>query len=128
MWVPSENQVSSVLRHVGTGTASAATVLVTFGFLSPDQSAAVIADMKQIVDGLQQAFGGFSKIALIIGPLFATLMATLAAKSSTAASLIATLLKLAHSANTPAAADAKIAIENVVAPALAPTVVPPVAK
>lgn len=124
MQLPSANTVNSVLRHVGTAIASGGSVFVVLGFLSPDQAQSIIADMREIVDGLQQAFGGFSKIAIIVGPLFATLMATLAAKSSTAASLIATLVKIAHASNTPAAAEAKDAIEKVVAPAILPPAKP----
>lgn len=129
MDLPTANQVNSVLRHVGTASASVASVFMVLGFLTPEQSQAVIADMQQIVAGLQQAFGGFSKLIIVVGPVFAGLMATFAAKSGSAASLLSTLTKIAHS-NTPVADDAKIAIANaaaalpevqkVVAPALAP--------
>ena len=37
----------------------------------PDDAAAVVAAMHDVTSGLQQALGGFSKIAVIIGPLFA---------------------------------------------------------
>ena len=129
MGLPTENQVNAALRHVGTASASVASVFVVLGFLTPDQSQAIIADMQQIVAGLQQAFGGFSKLAIIVGPIFAGLMATFAAKSGSVTSIIATLLKTAH-ANTIASDEAKTAIvnaaaglpevEKVVAPALAP--------
>lgn len=129
MNLPTENQVNAALRHVGTASASAASVFVVLGFLSPDQAQAIIADMQQIVAGLTQAFGGFSKILIIVGPVFAGLMATFAAKSGSVGSLISSLLK--QSQGTTAAADAtKTAIvnaaatlpevEKVVAPALAP--------
>jgi len=129
MPLPTENQVNAALRHVGTATASAASVFVVFGFLTPDQAQAVIADMQQIIGGLQQAFGGFSKLALLLGPIFATLMATYAAKSGTVISMLASLNKIANS-NKSTSTEAKAAIvnaasalpevEKVVAPALAP--------
>ena len=108
--IPSENQVNSVLRHVGTSAASVASVFVVLGFLTPDQAQEVIASMQDIVAGLTQAFGGFSKLALIIGPVFATVMATLAAKSGTAASLLATVLKIATGPKGAAAVSAQNAI------------------
>ena len=129
MPLPTENQVNAALRHVGTATASVASVFVVFGFLTPDQAQAVIADMQQIIGGLQQAFGGFSKLALLLGPIFATLMATYAAKSGTVISMLASLNKIANS-NKSTSTEAKAAIvnaasalpevEKVVAPALAP--------
>ena len=121
MALPTENQVNAALRHVGTASASVASVFVVLGFLSPEQSAAVIADMQQIVAGLQQAFGGFSKLALVLGPVMATVMATYAAKSGSAASMLGNLIKMTHNSNAPAADEAKAAIVNVVAPALAVT-------
>ena len=121
MELPTENQVNAALRHVGTASASVASVFVVLGFLTPDQSSAVIADMQEIVAGLQQAFGGFSKLALVLGPVLATVMATYAAKSGSAASMIGALIKITHKTNTIAADDAKAAIVNVVAPALAVT-------
>jgi len=129
MALPTENQVNAALRHVGTAAASAASVFVVFGFLTPEQAQSVIADMQDIVGGLQQAFGGFSKLALLLGPIFTTLMATYAAKSGTVFNLLATLNKIANSSK-PVSTDAKAAIvnaasalpevEKVVAPALAP--------
>jgi hypothetical protein len=110
MNLPTENQVNAALRHVGTATASAASVFVVLGFLSPEQAQAVIADMQQIVDGLQQVFGGFSKLLIVIGPVFATVMAGFAAKSGGAANLVASVLKIATGPASPAAAEAQKAI------------------
>jgi hypothetical protein len=71
MQVPTQDQVNAALRHVGTATATAATVFVVLGLLNADQSAAVIADMKDITDGLGQAVGGFSKLLIVVGPVAA---------------------------------------------------------
>ncbi len=125
MALPTENQVNAALRHVGTSAATATTIFVMLGFLNADQAQGILAAMQDVVAGLQQAFGGFSKIAIIIGPVFATMMATYAAKSGSAASLVGTLLKMAHKdeAAKTALVNATTAlpeVEKVVAPALAP--------
>ena len=125
MGLPTENQVNAALRHVGTSAATAVTVFTALGFLSPEQAQGIVAAMQDVVAGLQQAFGGFSRIAIIIGPVFATLMAAYAAKSGSAASLVGTLLKMAHTDATAKTAlvnatSALPEVQKVVAPALAP--------
>lgn len=91
MQLPSDAVVNSVLRHIGTGGGAVVGTLATLGFLTPENAQAVITDMHQIMDGLTQAWGGFSKIAVIAGPAFAAVMAALAARSSTLKSLIASV-------------------------------------
>jgi len=125
MPLPTENQVNAALRHVGTSAATAITVFTALGFLTPEQSQGIVSAMQDVVAGLQQAFGGFSKIAIIVGPIFATLMAAYAAKSGSASSLVGTLLKMAN--NNDAAKTALVnattslpEVEKVVAPTLAP--------
>lgn len=75
MNLPTNDQVSAALRHVGTAGATTVGVFAVLGILSPDQVAAVIADIHQITDGLQQTFGGVSKIIIIVGPIAATYFA-----------------------------------------------------
>ena len=91
MQLPSDAVVNSALRHVGTAGGTAVGIFATLGFLSPDNAQAVIVALHQMTDGLQQAFGGFSKIVVIVGPAFAALMAGFAAKSSTLKSLLASV-------------------------------------
>ena len=83
MQLPSEAVVNSVLRHVGTSAGTAVGIFVTLGYLSPTNAQGILADLHQMMDGLQQAFGGFSKLMLILGPTFAALMTAVAGRSST---------------------------------------------
>jgi hypothetical protein len=100
--LPTENQVNSALRHVGTATGTTVGLFVVLGQLSPEQASSIIAAMHQVTDGLQQAFGGISKISLIIGPLFAAWMALMAGKSAGVKSQLANILKIATSSGAGA--------------------------
>jgi hypothetical protein len=105
--VPSENSVNAALRHIGTATGTATGIFVVLGFLSPEQSASIIQAMHDVTAGLQQAFGGFSKIALIAGPVFAAWMATMASRSATVKSQISSILNATKSSSSVTAEDAK---------------------
>ena len=75
--------VNSVLRHVGTSAGTVFTVFTVLGFLSPDDAQKAITALHKVTDGLQQAFGGISQLALILGPAFAGTMAWFAGTAST---------------------------------------------
>jgi hypothetical protein len=88
MQMPSSDVVNAVLRHVVTSAATVATVFVTFGFISPENSQALLADIQQIVAGLKQTYGGLSNLVIILGPAVAAASAWFAGNSSTLKSLL----------------------------------------
>jgi ABC-type transporter Mla subunit MlaD len=90
MW--NEKVVYSALRHVGTAGATAATIFGVLGLLTPDQVATFTAAMKEVMDGLQQTIGGISKLVVVLGPVFAALMAGLAGSSATLTAQIKSVL------------------------------------
>jgi hypothetical protein len=93
MLAPTSNQVSAVLRYATNSAASVGGVLVIMGFLSPDQSAALLADLHQITDGLQQAFGGFSKASALLGPIIVIWVAKMGYSASSLSSILKTVEK-----------------------------------
>jgi len=82
------NVVNAVLRHVGTAGGTTVGVLATLGMISPDDSAKAVAQLHQMMDGLTQAVGAASQLAVIMGPAFATIMAVFAGRSATLKSLL----------------------------------------
>src|SRR5271165_2094015 len=71
MQLPTSEQVSAAMRHVGTATATATAMMALLGVLNQDQVQAVVVDVHQITDGLQQVFGGASKLVVLLGPIAA---------------------------------------------------------
>lgn len=94
MPLPSEAVVNSVLRHVGTSAATAVSIFVTLGYISPENAQEVLAATHQVMDGLQQVFGGLSKIAIILGPAAAAVTTWLAGRSSTVRATLARVAQL----------------------------------
>jgi hypothetical protein len=71
MKLPTADQVNAGLKHIGTAGATVATVAAVFGFIPQDKVTEITADLHQIADGLTNAFGGFSKLFMILGPIAA---------------------------------------------------------
>jgi hypothetical protein len=69
MKLPSTDQVTAGLRHVGTAAATTGTIFVVLGLVPQDQLAGLLNGLHETTDGLSKAFGGFSKVIAIIGPL-----------------------------------------------------------
>lgn len=79
MPLPSANQVDAALRHAYT---AAGTVLALGAVVAvvPQESVQPIMDaLRQTGDGLQQVFGGMSKLLVIVGPIVGAWMAKIAA-------------------------------------------------
>jgi hypothetical protein len=81
MKLPTSDQVNAGMKHVGTIGATVFTLAAAVGFIPQNQVADLTADFHEVVDGLTQAFGGFSKLALIIGPIAAIWFAKRAVNS-----------------------------------------------
>ena len=91
MQVPSQNQINTAFRYAGSAVAWAGGAFVFLGVLSPDQSSALIADMHQITDGLQQAIGGVSKAVVVIGPVIGIYLAKVGYSSGNLPNILKTL-------------------------------------
>lgn len=114
MQMPTQPQIDAALRHAytsaGTLLAFAAVVAVI-----PQESVQPIIDaLRQVGDGLQQVFGGASKLAIIVGPIVAGWMAKIAA---TSASIKNQAASLKASAESPKAAVAETAKTEILAAA-----------
>jgi hypothetical protein len=66
---PTSNQVNAGLRHAGTAGGAVVTVFGVLGLLSQEDAAKVIANLHTLVDSLTLAFGAFSAIVAIVGPV-----------------------------------------------------------
>jgi len=112
--LPSSGSVNAVLRHVGTASITAATVLGTIGILPSDKVQDVVNGLQHVASGLQEAFGGFSSLVVILGPVAVVWIAKAAAF---AGSLRGQL--------TSVAANPEVRIEGrIVAPAAVANAVP----
>ena len=83
-----QNEVTTALRYAGSAAVWSGGALVFLGVLSPEQSTALIADVHQMTDGLQQAFGGFSKAIVLIAPIVGVYLAKVGVTSSSLTNLI----------------------------------------
>lgn len=73
MNVPTQAQVSAALRHVYTSAATVLAIGTIVAVVPQDQVQPIMDALRQTGDGLQQVFGGVSKLVLIIGPIIAAL-------------------------------------------------------
>lgn len=87
----------NLLAQVGSNGMTALTVLGVLGFLSPEQSTALIAAIHEFNDGLVQTFGALGKMWIILGPLVAGIFVKLGISNPTVQNILATLTKAATS-------------------------------
>lgn len=80
--MPSMPQVNAALRHGVTASATIFTVLGVLAVVPQDQIAGLIQDLHDIQSGLSQAFGGFSKLWIVLGPIAGIWMAKIAGASA----------------------------------------------
>lgn len=98
------NQLNAGLRHVYTAVGTAFTILVALAVIPQDQVQPALDAIHQIGDGIQQIFGGASKLWIILGPI----IASLAAKGAvTAASFKNQLKSVTTAASKPENTEAK---------------------
>ena len=67
--LPTKSQIATAGRYAGTIAGTAASVAAVMGVLTPDQSAAFVADVKAIIDDLGQLFGDVSKLVILVIPI-----------------------------------------------------------
>jgi Mn2+/Fe2+ NRAMP family transporter len=106
----SSAQVRAGLRHVATASVTAATVLGTLGLLSADQTRDIISGLQQLGNGLQDVFGGASKVIIILGPIAAGWIAKVAVTSASLKSQLTAI-----SQNKQVQIDGKIIVPESVA-------------
>lgn len=69
MALPTQAQVNTILRYAGTAVGTVASFGAVLGVLTPDQSAALVADVKAVIDDMTKLFGDVSKLVLFILPI-----------------------------------------------------------
>lgn len=67
--LPTTGQVNAGLRHAGTAAGTAVTIGAALGMMSSDDAAKVIAALQHVTHGLEEAFGGFATIFVVVGPI-----------------------------------------------------------
>lgn len=65
------DEIQSLLRHGYTAAGTALTIGTMIAVIPPDAVQPAIAALHDMGDGLQQAFGGASKLVLLFGPIIA---------------------------------------------------------
>lgn len=73
------DEIQSLLRHGYTAAGTALTIGTLIAVVPQDAVQPTLAALHDIGDGLQQAFGGASKLVLIFGPIIIGLSAKVAA-------------------------------------------------
>lgn len=67
--LPTKAQLATAARYAGAAAGTAASVGAVLGVLTPDQSAAIVADVKAIIDDMTNLFGDVSKLVLLVMPI-----------------------------------------------------------
>lgn len=74
MKLPSSEQVNAGLRHLGTASVTAATVLAALGALPQEKVQDVTDNIHKVMDGLNQVYSGLSALVVILGPVAVVLI------------------------------------------------------
>jgi hypothetical protein len=69
-----QEQVNNIIRHAGTFVGGALALAGTLAVLSATQVVDAQAALQDIIAGLSQAWGGFWKLGIVIGPTIALVM------------------------------------------------------
>jgi hypothetical protein len=96
MQMPSSDQVSSLLRQGYTAAGTAFTIAAMVAVIPQDAVQPAIAALHEVGDGLQQAFGGVSKLVVILGPVVMGLSARAAAFAVSLKSQVAKVHDASH--------------------------------
>jgi hypothetical protein len=91
---PTNAQFAAALRYAGTAAGTIATVGAALGVLTPDQSAALIADMHAVLDDISQLVGDLWKLALLLLPVATFYLAKMGWNSASPKSQIASVQAL----------------------------------
>lgn len=83
------DQIQSILRHGYTAAGTALTIGTLIAVVPADAVQPAIAALHDVGDGLQQAFGGVSKLVIIFGPIVVGISAKAAAFAASLRSQVA---------------------------------------
>lgn len=129
MNLPTEGQVSAAMRHVYTSAGTVLAIGTIVAVVPQDQVQPIMDALRQVGDGLQQVFGGVSKLVLIAGPIVVGWMGKIAAAR---AGFTSQLKSVISTASAPENVDKKAAVvaatasmpevEQIIAPELADAV------
>ena len=121
--LPTKSQLAAAGRYAGTIAGTAASVAAIMGVLTPDQSAAFVADVKAVIDDLGRLFGDVSKLAILVVPIATLYLAKIGYSSASPKKQIAAVESLDNAHVT--VTDPKLAegIPGVEVKAPAPTLV-----
>jgi hypothetical protein len=92
--LPTKAQLTTVARYVGTIAGTTASVGAVLGVLTPDQSAAMVADVHAVIDDLGQLFGDVTKLVLLVLPIATVWLAKIGYTSASPKSQIASVQAL----------------------------------
>lgn len=79
MQMPDQDTINSLLRQGYTAGGTALTIAAMLAVIPQDAVQPAIAALHQVGDGLETAFGGFSKLTILFGPIIVGLSAKAAA-------------------------------------------------
>lgn len=124
--MPTENQINAALRHVYTVGGTVLTMAAVVAVIPQDSVQPAIMALHDVGDGLHQAFGGATKLLLIVGPALTAIPGARAFINSGFGKQLASVISQAKSSDTRekseqvAVATATLPeVEKIVAPALA---------
>lgn len=79
MALPTAQQVDAALRHAYTSAGTVLAICALAAVIPKEDVQPILDALHQIGDGLEQVFGGASKLVIIIGPVVAVWMGKIAA-------------------------------------------------
>lgn len=71
-------QIGVLFRQIAQFGVGGISVLIMLGSLDPEQTKALLANIKAVHDGLGQAWSGLSKLMILLGPLAGAALAKVA--------------------------------------------------
>ena len=89
--MPTKAQLAAAGRYAGAAAGTAATVGAVLGVLTPEQSAAFVADVHAVIDDMANLFGDVSKLVLLVMPIATVWLAKIGYSSASPKSQIASV-------------------------------------
>jgi ethanolamine utilization microcompartment shell protein EutL len=89
--MPTKGQLAAAGRYAGAAAGTAATVGAVLGVLTPEQSAAFVADVKAVIDDMANLFGDVSKLVLLVMPIATVWLAKIGYNSASPKAQIASV-------------------------------------
>ena len=96
MNIPSSDTINSLLRQGYTAAGTAFTIAAMVAIIPQDAVQPAVTALHEVGDGLQQAFGGVSKLVVILGPVIVGLSARAAAFAVSLKSQVAKVRDASH--------------------------------